>query len=141
MRAREKMDGAGLAAAVSRITDGMSRLFSEHLALARIEIQEDGRAFAFATARLAGFALLMLVGYGFLCAAAAVALWTWIGIGWALLVVALFNLLIGGVGVYTAIRRLKGREVLDETLVEVSRSAEVLAAASRSDGRERRLEA
>src|SRR5919106_1255146 len=140
MRAREKMDGAGLAAAVSRITDGMSRLFSEHLALARIEIQEDGRAFAFATARLAGFALLMLVGYGFLCAAA-VALWTWIGIGWALLVVALFNLLIGGVGVYTAIRRLKGREVLDETLVEVSRSAEVLAAASRSDGRERRLEA
>ena len=135
------MDGAGLAAAVSRITDGISRLFSEHLALARIEIQEDGRAFALATARLACFASLMLVGYGFLCAAAAAALWTWIGIGWALLVVALFNLLIGGVGVYTAVRRLKGREVLDETLVEVSRSAEVLAAASRSDGRERRLEA
>ena len=136
------MDGAGLAAAVSRITDGISRLISEHVALARIEFRDDARAFAFATARLAVFALLILVGYGFLCAAVAMALWSWIGsIGWALAVVALVNVLIGGPGVYLAIRRLTGREVLDETLVEVSRSAEVLAAASRPDGRERRLEA
>ena len=142
IRAREQQaDRSGLAASFSRITEGISRLVSEHLALARTELREDARVFAFTGARLAGFGLLLLVGYGFLCAAIAVALWTWIGIGWALLVVAVVNLLVGGVGAYASIRRIEGREVLDDTMVEVSRSAEVLAAASRPDGMERRLEA
>jgi uncharacterized membrane protein YqjE len=141
MRAREQADRTGLAATFSRITDGISRLVTEHLALARIELREDARLFTLACARIAAFGLLVLIGYAFLCAAIAVALWSWIGIGWALLAVGLANLLIGGVGVYVAVKRLEGREVLDETLVEVSRSAEVLAAASRSDGMERRLEA
>jgi hypothetical protein len=48
----------------------------------------------------------------------------------------------GALGAYAAAARLKGREVLDETRVEVTRSAEALAAASRPDmGVERRLEA
>jgi uncharacterized membrane protein YqjE len=141
MRAREQADRTGLAATLARITDGISRLLLEHLALARIELREDARAFSLTASRIAVFVPLILVGHWFLCGALAVALWKGIGLGWALLVVGVVNIVIGGVGAYFAFKRLTGREVLDETLVEVSRSAEVLAAASRSDGVERRFEA
>ena len=137
-------DRTGLAAALGRITDGVSRLVSEHLALARVELREDARAFAFAVARIAVFVPLVLVGYGFLCGALAVGLSTWMGIGWALLIVGALNAGVGGVGIALAAKSLQSRQVLNDTRVEVSRSAEVLAAVSRPNGpngTEKRLEA
>jgi hypothetical protein len=141
MRAREQSERVGLAAAVARITDAVSRLMSEHLALARVELRDDARAFGLAAARIAVFVPLIVVGYAFLCAAVATALAMWIGLGWALLLVGLLNVFAGALGVFVAAVRLKGREVLEDTRVEVSRSAEALAEASRPNGSGRRLEA
>ncbi|HYX93301.1 MAG TPA: phage holin family protein [Myxococcaceae bacterium] len=142
MHAREQADRGGLAAALARITDAVSRLMAEHLALARVELREDARVFGLAATRIAVFVPLIVVGYAFICGAVAVALAAWIGTGWALLVVGLLNVIAGALGAYAAAARLRGREVLDETRVEVTRSAEALAAASRPDmGVERRLEA
>jgi uncharacterized membrane protein YqjE len=141
MRGREQEERSGLAAALVRITDAVSRLMSEHLALARVELREDARALGLAVARIAVFVPLIVVGYAFLCAAVSVALAVWIGLGWALLVVGLLNVFAGALGTLVAASRLRGREVLEETRVEVSRSAEALAEASRPNGPGRRLEA
>jgi Putative Actinobacterial Holin-X, holin superfamily III len=141
MRAREQADRGGLAAALGRITDATSRLMSEHLALARIELREDARALGLAAVRVAVFVPLIVVGYAFVCGAVSVALGMLIGFGWALLVVGLLNVIVGSLGAYVAAAHFQGREMLDETRVEVSRSAEALAAAGRPEGPERRLEA
>lgn len=141
MRAGEQADRSGIAQAMSRIADGLSRLVSDHLALARVELREDARTFAISAARIAVFVPLILVGYGFLCAALAVAVSRWIGLGWALFAVGFLNVAVGAIGVRVALRKVQGREVLGETREEVSRSAEVLAQVGRRNGAEKRLEA
>jgi uncharacterized membrane protein YqjE len=141
MRAREQADRVGLAAALGRITDAVSRLMAEHLALARVELREDARSLLLRAERIVLFAPLIVVGYAFVCAAVAIAISTWIGLVWALLVVGLLNVIFGGLGAYFAWLRLEAQEMLNETRAEVSRSAELLGGTSGPDGPERRLEA
>ncbi|MBX5481158.1 MAG: phage holin family protein [Myxococcaceae bacterium] len=135
-------DRGGLGAAVARITDGLSRLISEHLALARVELRDDVRALAGSVAGIAVFVPLILVGYGFLCGALALALSPWLGRVGALVLVGGLNVIVGGLGAWRAAAKLKAQPVLETTRVEVTRTTHALASVARparGNGVERRL--
>jgi hypothetical protein len=78
-------------------------------------------------ARLAAFVPFVLVGYGFLCAALAVALAKWLGIAGSLALVGGLNLVGGIMGITRSAARLKAHRVMDETKNELNRSVTALA--------------
>ena len=119
-------DRGGIASAVGRMADGLARLFTEHLALARMELSRDAKAVGIDVARVVAFVPLVLLGYGFLCAAAAVALTAWMSMAAALGVVGGVNLVGGGLGIWAAVSSLKSREMMNDTVMEVSKTAMVL---------------
>jgi uncharacterized membrane protein YqjE len=118
----------GLAAIVGRMTEGFSRLVTQHLALARAELVEDLRGLGKDTALMVAGVPFVLLGYAFLCAALAALLERWVGWAGALALVGSLNLVIGGVGIGVAASRLKQRSLMDGTTEELNRSVEVLAA-------------
>lgn len=120
----------GIAALVGRLADSFSRLVSQHLALARLELAEDAKAMGRDVARIVAFVPFVLVGYLFLCGALSVALAAWIGYAWALAAVGALNVVGGGLGIWRAVSRLQSRKVMDDTSQELSRSVEVLTTAS-----------
>ncbi len=125
----------GLGPLVARLTEGLTRLVSQHLTLARAELVEDARMVGADLARLAAFVPFVLVGYGFLCAALAVALAKWLGIAGSLALVGGLNLVGGIVGVSRSAARLKAHRVMDETKNELNRSVTALAQSEGPHGR------
>lgn len=119
----------GLTALVGRMTDGFSRLVTQHLTLARLELMEDARVMGSDVALIAVFVPFVLVGYFFLCGALAVVLAGWLGWAGSLAVVGGFNLVGGGLGIARAARRLQAHAVMDDTAEELNRSVAVLAQA------------
>ncbi|MFL5351608.1 phage holin family protein [Archangium sp.] len=119
----------GLTALVGRLTDGFSRLVTQHLTLARVELMEDARVMGLDVALIAAFVPFVLVGYTFLCGALVVLVQPWTGWAGALALVGGVNLVGGGVGIARAVRRLKSHRVMDETTEELNRSVTVLAQA------------
>lgn len=120
----------GIAALVGRMADNVSRLVSQHLTLARMELAEDAKAMGVDVARIAAFVPFLLVGYLFVCGALAVAVAPWVGYAGGLALVGAANLVGGGVGIFRALSRLKSRRVMDDTTQELSRSVAVLGTAS-----------
>src|SRR6476469_3426979 len=92
---------------VGRIADGLGRLVTDHVTLARLELVEDAKGWGQELARVLAMIPFVIVGYGFLCSALAFALGHVIGLGWALLAVGLANALAGGLGVRTAVGRMR----------------------------------
>lgn len=119
----------GLTALLGRMTDGFSKLVTQHLALARLELMDDARAMGTDLARIAAFVPFVLVGYAFLCAALSAFLARWIGWDGSLAVVGALNLVVGGVGIARSAARLKSHRLMDDTTEELTRSVEVLAQA------------
>jgi uncharacterized membrane protein YqjE len=120
----------GFTALVGRMADGFSRLVSQHLTLARMELAEDAKAMGLDVARIAVFVPFVLVGYLFVCGALAAAIAPWLGYAGALAVVGALNLVGGTVGIVGAVSRLKARQVMDHTSQELSKSVAVLSSAS-----------
>lgn len=120
----------GLAAMVGRVADGFSRLVSQHLTLARLELAEDVKAAGADVARIAVFVPFVLVGYLFVCGALAGVLATWTGWAGALGLVGGVNLVAGGVGVARAARRLSAFKPLGGTAAELERSAALAVSAA-----------
>jgi uncharacterized membrane protein YqjE len=120
----------GFSALVGRMADGFSRLVSQHITLARMELAEDAKAMGLDVARIAVFVPFVLVGYFFVCGALAAALAPWLGLAGALAVVGALNLVGGGVGIWRAVSRLKARQVMDNSSEELSKSVAVLTTAS-----------
>lgn len=118
----------GIAAIVGRMADSFSRLVSQHITLARLELAEDAKAMARDVASIIVFVPFLLVGWVFLWAAIAVALAQAIGYGWALAAVGGVHMVGGGLGLWTALSRLKNRQVMNDTGEELSRSMAVLTA-------------
>lgn len=117
----------GLTALVGRLTDGFSRLVTQHLTLARVELMEDARVMGSDVARIAAFVPFVLVGYAFLCAALSAFLARWLGWEGSLALVGAVNLVGGGLGIARAGSRLKSHQLMDETTEELNRSVTVLA--------------
>lgn len=122
----------GISALVGRMADGFSRLVTQHLQLARVELAEDARAMGLDIASIAVFVPFLLVGYGFVCGALAVVLAPWLGWAGAIGGVGLLNLVGGGLGILRAVSRLKTRRMMDDTADELTRSMSVLATPARS---------
>ncbi|NTX55318.1 phage holin family protein, partial [Myxococcus sp. CA039A] len=82
----------GLAALVGRMADSFSRLVTQHLQLARLELAEDLKATGMNVAMIAAFVPFILVGYAFACGALAAVLSAYLGWAGALGAVSLLNL-------------------------------------------------
>lgn len=117
----------GIAAQVSRMADGLSRLVSQHIALAKLELAADARAVGVSVATIAALAPFVLVGYTLLCAAAAWAIAPWVGIAGGLAIVGGVNVAGGIGGILYAVRRLQTRQMLGTTRAELSQSAHLFA--------------
>jgi len=122
----------GIAALVGRMADSFSRLVSQHITLARLELAEDAKAMGLDVARIVAFVPFVLVGYVFLCGALAVALAAWMGYAWALTAVGALNVVGGGLGIWRAVSRLQNRHMMDDTSQELSRSVAVLTTGNHS---------
>lgn len=115
-----------ITALVGRMADSFSRLVTQHLQLARMELAEDTRAMGLDAARIAVFVPFVLVGYLFVCGALAAVLATWLGWAGALALVGGLNLAGGGGGIFLAVRRLRTRSVMNDTSEELNRSMAAL---------------
>ncbi|WIG96379.1 phage holin family protein [Myxococcus sp. SDU36] len=122
----------GIAALVGRMADGFSRLVTQHLQLARMELAEDVKATGLDVAMIVAFVPFILVGYGFVCAAMAAWLSTWLGWPGALVGIGLLNLVGGVGGAMWAVNRLKARRMMDDTSQELSLSVAALTNAAPS---------
>jgi uncharacterized membrane protein YqjE len=116
----------GISALVGRMADGFSRLVTQHLQLARLELAEDVKATGLDVAMIAAFVPFILVGYAFVCGALAAVLSTWLGWAGALGGVGLINLAGGIGGALWAVKRLQARRVMDDSTSELSRSMAAL---------------
>lgn len=112
----------GIPALVGRMADSFSRLVSQHITLARLELAEDAKAMGLNVARIIAFVPFVLVGYVFLCGALSVVLATWLGYAGALAVVGGLNVVGGGLGIWRAVANLQNRQVMDDSSQELSRS-------------------
>ncbi len=119
----EDNERRGLTSALSRLTDSLARLLSEHVALARAEVREDLRALGRDVAVVATFMPLLVVGYALVCVALALGLSAWLGSAWSFALVGGINLLAGAVAIAVATRRLRRADVMDDSRAEVERSA------------------
>ena len=116
----------GVAALVGRMADGFSKLVTQHLQLAWLEIAEDAKAIGLDVASIAVFVPFLLVGYAFVCGALAAVLATWLGWAGALALVGGLNLGGGVFGILRAVKRMKSRQMMDDTASELSRSMAAL---------------
>jgi hypothetical protein len=119
----------GLSVLVGRLTDGFSKLVTQHLTLARVELMEDARLMGSDVARIAAFVPFVLVGYIFVCGALSAFLAQWLGWAGSLALVGMVNLVGGGLGIARAATRLKSFRLMDNTAAELNRSVSVLAQA------------
>jgi len=111
----------------------LSNLVSQHIALAKLELGATARRTGTGVAQIAACAPLILVGYAFLNAAAALALARWMPLAAAVALVGLLNVLVGAMGVALAARSFR-RPAMDDSVTELERTVHALAPARPSNG-------
>jgi len=115
-----------LSALAGQLTGNVTRLVSEHLALARVEFKDALRESSSDFAQLLGAALFVFIGYGFLCAALSAVLARWLGVAGSLGVVGGIHVLAGGLWAWVRVRRLQEREWLKDSTQALQQTAELL---------------
>ena len=115
-----------IAAQLRDLVDSFSELTSQHIRLARVELEEDAKYIGVRVGVIAALAPLILVGYGFLCAALALGLGQVMPMALALVIVGVLNLAIGLGGISIAAKQLKGRKVMTETLTELETTSAIV---------------
>lgn len=124
---KDDSDGS-IASLVSRMADGMGKLVSQHLALAKLELTEDAKAVGGEVAKVAVFLPFVLVGYALLMVALSVVLARWLGLAGGFAVVGGLNLAGGAAAAGLAVARLRSRKLLTGTVTELERTSERLTA-------------
>ncbi len=104
---------------LSELVDALSDLVASHIQLARIELKEDARFFGVRLALIAAVSPLILVGYGFLCVAAALALRRVIDADLAFLTIGLGNLAVGLGVIFWAGKQLSQRVPMQHSVEEI----------------------
>ncbi|WP_228530507.1 MULTISPECIES: phage holin family protein [Myxococcaceae] len=122
----------GITALISRMADGFSRLVTQHIALARLELAEDARQMGAGLGRIAAFLPFVLTGYALLCGALSLVLARWVGLAGGLALVGAANVVGGGLGLARALQGLRSVKVMHGTQEELNRSAAALAAPPRA---------
>jgi hypothetical protein len=108
-----------LSVQIRELVDGLSDLMAQHIRLAKVELKDDARFIGIRVGVIAALAPLILVGYGFLCAAAAMALSRVMATDLALLLVGGVNLLGGIAGIAIAGQQLGKRKVMEASMAEL----------------------
>lgn len=124
---KEDSDGS-IASLVSRMADGMGKLVSQHLALAKLELAEDAKVVGGEIAKVAVFLPFVLLGYALLMVALAIVLARWVGSAGGFAIVGGLNLVGGGSAAALAVSRLRGKRILAGTVTELERTSERLTA-------------
>jgi hypothetical protein len=113
------------------LAETIGKLVSDHLRLSRLELTDDAMAMGSRIGVIAGFSLVVVVGYALLCGAIATFAGAWITPAGGWLLMGGLNLIVGGVGLTVALARLKlpehGGEMIDE--VETQARASVMSIA------------
>jgi putative superfamily III holin-X len=125
---RTREDRPGAADLLVQLARDLGHLVSQHVALAKLELGESARRAGIGVAQIAACAPLVLVGYAFLNAALALGLTRWMPLAGAVALVGGLNVIGGVLGVVTAARAFR-RPVLDDSVVELERTAQALTAA------------
>ena len=123
----------GTAELLVQLAGELSNLVSQHIALAKLELGATARRTGTGVAQIAACAPLILVGYAFLNAAAALALARWMPLAAAVALVGLLNVLVGATGVALAARSFR-RPAMDDSVTELERTVHALAPARPSNG-------
>jgi hypothetical protein len=97
------------------VVESFAALLEGHIKLFKLELAEDAKVIGVQVGKICALLPLILVGYGFLCFALALFLERYMEAYLAYLIVGLFNVLGGGLGIALAARTLAGRQVLEGT--------------------------
>src|SRR5207248_11738278 len=89
----------GIATSLTNLADGIGKLVTQHLTLARMELAEDAKAVGTQLGKIIAFVPFVLIGYALLCVAGAVALSQIVPLAGALAIVGGVNVLGGAVGI------------------------------------------
>jgi uncharacterized membrane protein YqjE len=116
----------GIVPLLKRMVEEIGHLVAEHIELVRLELTQDANTVRSQVLRMAVFLPFAVVGYAFVCAALAIALTNWLSLAWAMFVVGAANLVLGSVGFYFALLRMKSQQVLRTAMKELTKSVEVL---------------
>jgi hypothetical protein len=126
--ARDGLDGSdSIIGLVRETADGFGRLVADHIKLARTEIVADAKIYGRQTTVLVIASVVLVIGYGLACVAAALALGPFLGTAVAFVCVGGLHLLAGAIAIAVALRRIRRTRLLSETVTEVSRSVSALA--------------
>lgn len=109
------------------VVDGFSELTAQHIRLARVELADDAKYVGVRVGVIAALAPLILVGYGFLCVALALALRRVMAADLAFLLVGLVNLIGGVIGIVLAAKQLGARNVMHESVAAFEASSSLLS--------------
>ncbi|GMU62827.1 MAG: hypothetical protein AMXMBFR34_45900 [Myxococcaceae bacterium] len=123
-----------LGAQLRELFDGLGELTAQHIRLAKLELKEDARFVGARVAVIAALAPLVLVGYGFLCVAGALALARVMATDLAFLIVGGLNLLGAILGIAVAGKQLGGRKLFTASVTELEATRAVVL--HRHDGTE-----
>jgi hypothetical protein len=110
--------------------DELTNLISAQGRLVRLELFADLKAIARKVGGLAVFVPLILVGHVFAMLALSVALGRVVGLAWALLAVGLVHLVVGGLGAYLGLKRLRAVQALERSREELKKSVERVSTAA-----------
>ena len=137
---RFKSESEGIMALVRETVDGIGRLISEHLKLARLEFHADMKVYGRTVAVLLLVAAVFALAYGLACIGLSVLLSRWVPLAYAFFLVAGAHILIGGVAAMVAVGKLRGSQApMRETVSEVQRSVGALTSAGSENGAARAM--
>lgn len=105
------------------LVDAFSDLIAKHLKLARVELKEDAKAISVEVGKILAFVPLLMVGYILLAIAAGLFLNRYMAPDVAFLIVAAFNLAVGGLGIFLAVKKLQARQLMNDTRAEIETTA------------------
>jgi hypothetical protein len=111
------------------LLESFQQLLDGHIRLFKVELAEDARVIGVQVGKIAAFAPLILVGYGFCCIALALFLRRFVDVDVAFLLVGLLNLVVGGLGIALAALKLRDQRVLEGSLTELQASTSAIIGA------------
>src|SRR6266700_479553 len=131
---RARADSEGIIALVKETADGFGHLLAEHVKLARLELVADARASGRKIATIALIVPVIFIGYALAAVGLAVLLAHSLGTAGAFFAVGGGHVVLGGLAVAIAAKRLGRVHPMRDTVSEVNRSVALITTAGGANG-------
>ncbi|HEX3695923.1 MAG TPA: phage holin family protein [Polyangia bacterium] len=132
---RFKAENEGLLGLVRETMDGIGRLISEHMKLARLEFQADIKTYGRSLAVLLLVAAVFVLAYGLACIGLAVLLSRWMPLAYSFFAVAGGHVLVGAIAAAVVVSKLRtSQPLMRDSVNEVQRSVGALTGARSGNG-------